>query len=176
MHIPSMNISILSATRSVQRVQRMPTPKLRNLPRFLKLIFGYFLTRRLARLALLLVEECKRLDRVASRVQRADAPELIDPTLEKHAALEKLKEVLLQQKSGMQDSYQDIDPGVLDTPELHAAMVSVFELIGRFHKAATTLQWAIGEHDATHSARQDGFVASSVDELNAMLNRISSLA
>lgn len=116
------------------------------------------------------------MEYVASSVRRADSAELIDPTLEKHDALERLKEVLRQQKSAMQDSYQDIDSSGAGMDKLRAAIVSVFELTDRFYKAAMTLQWAIGEHDASYSAHEDGFVASSVDELNAMLNRISSLA
>jgi hypothetical protein len=129
MHITSTTVSILSATRSVRRVQQMPTPRLRHLP-----------------------------------------------MLEKHDALEKLKQALLIHKAGMQDSYQDIDPGGIEMPELRKAMVLVFELISQLYEGVANLQWAIGEHDANYSEHQEGFVASNVGELEAMLNRISSLA
>lgn len=178
MHTTSMNVTILSALHSAKRVEQVPPLKLQHAPRFVQSIFsslfGFFFTPRLQKLTFLLADECNKLQVLALRVQRSTDPDLIDGDMEQRDALERMKKVIVEQRAGLQTSFLAIDPDGVAMPKLHKELTSVIELLGEFYEIANELQWAMAEHDANVSARREGFVASTADELDAVLGRISA--
>lgn len=56
------------------------------------------------------------------------------------------------------------------------AAAQLADVLAEFHEAAAKLAWAIAEHDASHAPRLSGFTASNVEELEAMLDRVSGEA
>lgn len=171
-----MNFAILNAMDSAKSVERMPTPNLAKVPKFIKLLFGYFIVPKMNTLAFSLADVCSKLKVCVLDVQRNTDEELIDPDLVQRKSLDEMKEFLLRDRASLRDSYRDIDPMGTEMPKLHNAVTSVVSLMGELYEIATELQWALAEHDASYSKRLDGFAAANPGELEAMLQRITTPA
>lgn len=55
---------------------------------------------------------------------------------------------------------------------LQEAAVEFSRVCCELASAASALYWDIGEHDASYAPRSEGFVASTLEEVDAMLDRI----
>jgi len=174
MHTASMNVTILSALRSAENVERMPTPNLLYVPKFIKSLFGYLVTPRLRKLSFSLADACNKLQIIVFEIQRSSSTDLIDEALEKRESLEKMKRILLDHRSGLRASYRDLDPDGILMPKFHKEVTSVIALMDEFYEIATELQWAIAEHDASNSVHHQGYAASNIHELEVMLKRIAA--
>lgn len=174
MHTTSINFTILSALRSAESVERAPSLSLHNMPRFVKSIFGYFAMPRLQKVSFSLADACRKLQTLTLDIQRSNDVDVIDPNLVQRDSLEKTKKLLLAQRAELRASHAVLDPDGLAMPKLSAEVNAIISLLGELYEIATELQWAIAEHDASNSDREEGFVASNVTELEAMLERISS--
>lgn len=176
MHTTSMNFTIMSAARSVRSVDMMAPTNLHNLPKFARWLIAYFISPKLQKLSFALADVCFRLQVVSQDVQRNQDEQLIDPELEQRDALEQLKCAILKHRGELQKTYRELDPDGGAIPKLTKEISSVVALMGEIYEVANELQWAIAEHDASYSERAEGFLASSPDELAAMLDRIAPAA
>ncbi|RDU96964.1 hypothetical protein [Trinickia dinghuensis] len=115
-----------------------------------------------------LMEVCRAIPFATERV--------IDPDFELRDSLEAIKadalalrDRLLQSKAHMQPEHKGLrgrfDKALLSEVERSVALCCEgFEL-------ANKIQWEIAEHDADHTVRHEGFVASTADEVMKMLSQ-----
>lgn len=167
----SMNFKILHALEVMQRVEKAND-------RYIKVIsvLGWFadglLAHRIDSLSCKMVNLVESMKLTAITVELGDKDSYaLDPDLRLSEKLSDLKNEVHEVRA---TSIQSLGISAR-MPKTSVRLKEFSNICAELYEAANQLQWQIAEHDAQHSQRYDGFVASSAAELDVLLDKISGV-
>lgn len=176
MHTATLNLTLLQANDDLRvslRYLKLP----RWVMRGFSTLLGSLAARQLRRLASRLSRDVLSVEELARMVGAVpdETPEMIDPEFRLAASFE-----------AMLASTRDLHRAVLSlahlvegwsgATRLHEAALQFAAVCGEYYTATNRLAWAIGEHDASRAQRLDGYVATTPEEVAALLERIAAEA
>lgn len=103
-----------------------------------------------------------------------DGAELIDPDLHMRDLLQSIKDDAIRYRAGYQARIHSRARGWSSklSKAIADEMQRTIALCCETHELANRMQWEVAEHDADFAARHEGFVATTADEVMALLNRL----
>jgi len=110
-------------------------------------------------------------DATALRIRHGNIAHALDPDFEIDNELQRAEQdirELHRRVSQLRGNAERAPDSIVD----HGAIDTLYYLARQAYTSAVQLQWEIGEHDVDFSPRKSGYVASSVEEVNQVLDRI----
>ena len=171
MHTASMTLAINDVVDSVHTARRVS-----GLAGWFDSFFWWYLGPKLERASETAGVACDRMRLMTLEIGQSTKEEIIDPDFKFRATLQELKNETREFQAvalSLKSSWTTIggsESKMAKNMKLSCALMSeVFE-------EATTLQWAIAEHDADFSTRHEGFGATTQDELTAVFAKLNARA
>lgn len=165
--------ALLGALGRADDRMRILTWAVVHLPAPLTDLFAAFFARKLCKEQSAQVIKLAELGATVSLAcKRSDSP--IDPNLEIRSHLEQLKAGSLRIRARGLSALANISKfGWVRT---HAQFSKMVKLACEEFEIANAIQWELAEHDASFSAHLDGYVASTANDIQEMLTRLSDEA
>lgn len=174
----SMNLSIHDTLKSFEKVKRDQRVGV-FFSFILKSPFVWFAKKYCAflmRQSSLMAEQCLKMKGLERDICVEENDSFIDPNFRIRDTLESLKQSVQELRKDRATGdpvcgfYEQLGSGA--PPNLQIAQATFFRVLAESYEAANQLQWAIAEHDADLAKIQEGFEASSREEVEAMFARI----
>ncbi|MEO8838999.1 MAG: hypothetical protein ABI351_09830 [Herbaspirillum sp.] len=171
MQTASMGLIIRDVLESAQQVERISSYKI---PKFFLSIVDHFVVPRIRKASSVASEACFRIKIQIIELNQNTKSDLVDSDLELRDSLEGMKtQVQIARRDMLKNSseFAKINNG---KTRMWTETKTLLSLLAELYEEANQLQWAIAEHDANFGKRLEGFVATNQDELNTILERITT--
>lgn len=176
MKTTTMDFVIRAAVDSAKKAELITSSGLVTLPPFALRLLGWYVRPKFQKAAAILADMCLKMETMTQQVQNNREEALVDASMGLRDRLGELKNGATSERASLIKVFGADAENLRGYPAFQKEILTLINLAQEVRTSASSLQWALAEHDADYAARESDCVASSADELDALLTRIYSAA
>lgn len=169
------NAMIFATTADVSNALDVLATKVRNsslLAKFVGWMHLYPLIKRQQTVKSMLLKQVERIITIKLTVASIPAHKLIDEDGKIRSEFDVIKSEFLDIRSQL---HEILGMGLVKkTPKMEIIIRQTIAILSDGYEQVSAVQWDIAEHDACIAKYHEGFIATSIEESNAILDRIAA--